>query len=246
MKLGLLVAAIVSTTAMATLPSAFADEADGSYNWSGFYVGTYGGMSWDSGRENDFYALQSFGNPSDPWGASVSGNSFAFGGIMGVNYQFGNGFVAGTELDLGKAGNASGRLGDSFGTDPATAFNLNGGLTGSGRLRLGYAAGRFMPFVTGGVAYEGFGIDVVDNYDCAPGGCAGQARFSGDGQAFGFSVGAGLNYAISDNIIMGAEYRYSKFGPSVVGAANQALGQTRDYQMNLNESSARATITLKF
>ena len=92
-----------------------------------------------------------------------------------------------------------------------------------------------------------FGVDALDNYGCNIGGCAGQAHFTGNGQAVGWNIGAGVNYAVSNNIVVGAEYRYTQFGPSNVSVVNLVpANNTNDFVFKLNESSVRATLAFKF
>jgi outer membrane immunogenic protein len=76
------------------------------------------------------------------------------GGYVGYNYQFSGGFVVGAEADI----NASAAKSDhnAFPAGPfGPGFSGEGDLKwfGSARLRVGYAFDRFLPFVTGGVAF---------------------------------------------------------------------------------------------
>jgi outer membrane immunogenic protein len=104
------------------------------YTWSGFYIGVNGGGGWGHS------------NWDTAGGISTSGG--LVGGTVGYNYQYDRA-VFGVEGDIDWA-------------------NINGGTTTAGcplgcqtkdtwlstvRGRLGYAAGRFMPFVTGGGAF---------------------------------------------------------------------------------------------
>jgi len=234
----LVVALLVAGTSQA--------KADG-YDWSGVYGGIYGGGAWSNGIEYDEFALFA-NNPANPYRASVSGNNLSIGGLLGMNKQFSNGFVVGSEFDVGIGSSASGIFGDSFGTNPGTSFKINGGFSGSGRVRLGYSVGKLMPFVTGGVAYTNFSMDELN---CANPGCVIGHR-TGTGQAFGATIGAGVNYALTDNVILGAEYRYSNYGPTSVttvldNATTSALqGKLGNYQFNLQTSEVRATLAFKF
>lgn len=62
-----------------------------------------------------------------------------------------------------------------------------------GKLKAGYAFDRFLPYLTGGIAHA--------SADTALG------EFDDTGYAFG----AGLDYAVTDNIIVGAEYLHHNF-----------------------------------
>lgn len=92
-------------------------------NWGGVYAGLNGGYGW--GKANS---------------ASVSG--FGIGGHLGVNVQQGA-IVFGGEGDLSYTGIDYRGFADTFQQKWLS----------SGRLRAGYAFDRFLPYVTGGLAY---------------------------------------------------------------------------------------------
>ena len=103
------------------------------YNWTGFYIGVNGGggfgsSNWDSTGSRD-----------------VSGG--LIGGTIGYNYQFGQ-VVAGIEGDV----DWSGINGTTNNSCPPGCKTSNTWLA-TVRGRLGYAADRFMPFITGGAAF---------------------------------------------------------------------------------------------
>ena len=103
------------------------------YNWTGFYIGVNGGggfgsSNWDSTGSRD-----------------VSGG--LIGGTIGYNYQFGQ-VVAGIEGDV----DCSGINGTTNNSCPPGCKTSNTWLA-TVRGRLGYAADRFMPFITGGAAF---------------------------------------------------------------------------------------------
>ena len=103
------------------------------YSWTGFYVGINGGggfgtSNWDStGSRN------------------ISGG--LVGGTVGYNYQFGHA-VVGVEGDM----NWADINGSTTNACPAGCKTSDSWLA-TVRGRLGYAADRFMPYVTGGAAF---------------------------------------------------------------------------------------------
>jgi outer membrane immunogenic protein len=117
--------------------------------------------------------------------------SFAGAVYAGYNFQMNN-VVLGIEGDLNFR-NAEPE--DNF-TNP-----LNQNLGGSVRGRIGYAIDRFMPYMTAGVAIANF-----------------EADHDGDGADVakktmtGYSVGAGVEWAVTDNLIVRGQYLYSDFG----------------------------------
>jgi outer membrane immunogenic protein len=103
------------------------------FSWTGFYIGVNGGggfgsSNWDSTGSRD-----------------VSGG--VIGGTAGYNFQFGQ-VVAGIEGDV----DWSGINGTTNNLCPFGCKTSNNWLA-TVRGRLGYAADRFMPFVTGGGAF---------------------------------------------------------------------------------------------
>jgi outer membrane immunogenic protein len=105
------------------------------YDWTGFYVGINGGYG---------FGRSSFSAPTASGGFDTSGGMV--GGTLGYNYQV-NQAVFGIESDMD--------------ADWANGSTTCGGVNcttkndwlGTVRGRLGYAVGRFMPYVTGGAAF---------------------------------------------------------------------------------------------
>lgn len=118
----------------------------------------------------------------------------------GFNYQMGS-IVLGLEGDI----EASGIRG-SYRVAPE---NLNGTNSkvdwqGSIRGRLGVAMDRALLYVTGGVAFADFSHTYIEGTTPL------SERFSN--VKAGWTVGAGLEYAFTNNWTARAEYRYTDFG----------------------------------
>ena len=190
-------AALTGTAAAADLPPRPAPApyykapvAIPVYNWTGFYIGINGGggfghSAWDS-----------------TGGFNTSGG--LVGGTVGYNYQFGQG-VVGLEGDIDWADiNGTTNTACPFGCKTSDHW------LSTVRGRLGYAADRFMPFVTGGAAFG-------DIRASTPG-------FAGANQTnAGWTVGAGLEFAIAGNWTAKAEYLYVNLGKLNCGIACGAL-----------------------
>ncbi len=158
-----------------------------AFSWTGFYAGVEGGY--------DFLNTNYSGFGHNNLDAGL------IGGVVGYNYQI-NQFVVGLE------GNAGGVLGSSRnlfvpGANGGT-INTNSNYYADIRGRFGLAYDRALFYVAGGVAFG----DVNTKY-YAPGG-AFQASVNSD--RTGWTLGGGMDYAITPNWIGRIEYRYTDLG----------------------------------
>ncbi|MCR4520168.1 MULTISPECIES: outer membrane protein [Bosea] len=145
-------------------------------------------------------------------------DGFVGGGQVGYNYQMGQ-FVVGLEADLQAADLSSG---NNLGL-----INVKTDYFGTVRARVGVAFDRFMPYITGGWAYGNVKTSI-------PG-----IGFSSDrSHTGGYAVGAGLEYAVTNNIIAGVEYLYVDLGEKNILGANTKIGT--DF------SVVRARLSYKF
>ena len=149
------------------------------YNWAGFYIGINGGggfgsSSWDS-----------------TGGRNIDGG--LIGGSTGYNFQFGQA-VVGVEGDIDWA-DISGSTTNGCPLGCKTGDSWLSTVRG----RLGYAADRFMPYVTGGVAFG----DIKATTPGFPGASTTNV---------GWTLGAGLEAALSRNWTGKVEYLYVDLG----------------------------------
>ena len=117
------------------------------------------------------------------------------GAFAGYQYQFDNNAVFGIEGDASYTWNER----DDFILVPANIpEKIRTDWSGSVRARVGYAFDRVLIFATGGWT----GTRMVDNVEGFP---AERDFFQG------YTIGAGMDFAVTDNIFMRAEYRYNDF-----------------------------------
>jgi outer membrane immunogenic protein len=181
------------------------------YNWTGFYIGINGGGGF--GRSQ----WDSIGSSFDISGGLV-------GGTVGYNYQFGQA-VVGVEGDIDWA--------DINGTTNTTCpfgCKTNDNWLSTVRGRLGYAADRFMPFVTGGAAFG-------DIRASTPG-------FAGASNTnVGWTAGAGLEFAIAGNWTAKAEYLYVDLGKFNCGIS---CGAAATDNVSFTANIVRAGVNYRF
>jgi outer membrane immunogenic protein len=183
------------------------------YNWTGFYIGINGGgawgtSSWDSTRSFD-----------------VSGGMI--GGTVGYNWQTGP-WVLGVEGDLDWA-SVKGST-NAIGCVTANCSTENTWL-GTVRGRVGYAFDRWMPYITGGVAFGG-----VD---------ANQAPFTGGSSTqVGWAAGAGVEFAVVNNVTAKVEYLHYDLGSFTCGL-NCGNGFIND-QVGFSADAVRGGVNIRF
>jgi outer membrane immunogenic protein len=178
------------------------------WSWTGCYVGIEGGGAW--GRSRHDFISPGLGplNQITPW-FDVSGG--VAGGEYGCNQQFGGNWVFGVEGDFswsGKKGssNETGLAGVAAGT---TAWNdeTRERWISTTRARVGYTWDRTWVYVTGGLASAN--VEARVNVPAgAPLGLAAATTFFDRHTLYGWTVGAGVEYAFWNNWSIKAEYLY--------------------------------------
>jgi outer membrane immunogenic protein len=219
-------ALIASTAGAADLPSYEAygtPPAPQGVNWSGFYIGSQLGWAWGNGD-----AEFDNGAPS----LNYDPNGFVIGGHAGYNYQWGS-LVAGVEGDIEWADVDGGS--DSSGAGITSSGSIEMNWDASIRARIGGAFQRALLYTTAGAAIGGFDVD---------GGPVGASTSSFSSTEWGWTAGAGVEYAIMPNITTRVEYRYTDFG-KVEGSVAPAFAGT-DESVDFSTQTVRAGLSYKF
>ena len=199
------------------------------YNWSGVYVGAHAGYIFGRSRVFENNILTEAGAPTEG----------GVGGLLaGYNWQSGA-LVLGIEGDFGWA-NAIGH--GTAPPDPTPPPPPPQPGPNTYRLawdshvigRLGYASGHWLIFATGGLSIADFRFQegVVPGAAPRP---ATSATFTG------YSVGAGVEYAFTQNLLGRVQYIYDDFGSRSFVTAG---GDT--YRVDLTGHTVRAGLSWKF
>jgi len=238
------------------------------FNWSGWYAGVNGGYGW--GHDDPGAIIDPAGVPMLPDDTASTGLSAIvldrtnpkgglFGGQFGYNFQSDRA-VFGFEADIdwsGLKGTSSASvafpvsLGGDDGSFLGTA-SLESRLDwfGTVRGRLGYAFDRFLPYVTGGLAYGEIKRTLAVSGTTFDTGTAtpiplGQtsAAASTSSVHVGWALGAGADFAVTDHVVLRAEYLHLNLdgngsGPSI------AFGSLPDHGMSVD--LVRAAASYKF
>jgi outer membrane immunogenic protein len=148
------------------------------FSWTGFYAGINGGYAWGQSSWSD----PAVG--ANPGNFNTSGG--LVGGQLGYNWQTGA-VVLGIETDadwMSVKGSTAG-LGGVCALDGGGQCQTQQSWVGTTRARVGYAFDRWLPYVTGGVAYGN--VQAV------------QPTGTSTNTNVGWTAGAGLEYGIDHN-----------------------------------------------
>lgn len=196
------------------------------YSWTGVYLGVQAGYTWGGERTT----------LSDTFGRAFNGAAFrthsdtALGGAQaGFNYQAGS-IVFGVEGDVEALDSRETLIA------PGIAARIKRDWQGSLRGRVGFALDRFMIYATGGAAFTDFSTHLQD-----PATGLTQAV---DRSRTGWTAGAGVNLAYTENLILGAEYRYTDFGKMTQAGRGPLLGLTVRHEPTTH--ALRASAAYKF
>lgn len=225
-----------------------------TFSWTGGYIGVNAGYA--GGKFKHPFSAYENENPVIPVSAPAIANLAAFpeldnldrfngsaditasgfvGGVQaGYNWQFDNNVIAGVEADFQGSnlkGEAKLRAND-FDIKAGTKVNWYGTL----RARLGYTpVDRFMVYATGGYAYG-----KVNSYIDIDGKDASKSNTKS-----GWTVGAGAEYAITNNWTLKTEYLYTDLGKTKLINYNDDIGGVK-LDTKVNFHTVRAGINYKF
>jgi len=214
--------------------------------WTGWYFGGNFGYGWGTGSDS----LVSVLNPTSVGITSVPVTSVdpkgVVGGLqVGYNWQFGYSWVLGIVADIQASGiDDSDFVAFANGTTAGQTSKIQ--WFGTVRGKLGWAAGNWLFYGTGGLAYGE--VDVAATL-AVPN----VVIFRGDEQdtRVGWTAGGGIDYALNNNLTVGLEYLYLDLGRESAtavgfrpnGAATAAL-LSLDQRFKAN--IVRATINWRF
>lgn len=195
--------------------------ADEVYDWSGAYFGVQLG-----GQSVNINTQVGAVGPGLPIGG---GSGLLAGVFAGANIQDGN-FVYGVEGDL-EYSSFNVRAGCP-GTDYVCENKID--VQGSLRGRVGYAADSVLFYATGGLAVANFTTTQFSDTDLDFLGSDTSVRY-------GWTVGAGIEAGLTDNVTGRVEYRYTDLGTD-----SYSLNGSDYTDVRINTHSLRAGLAYKF
>lgn len=210
-----------------------------TFSWTGFYFG--GQIGGFSGKTKmDILAKGQRIPVSDDYLPKLSG--FMGGLYAGSNIDLGNGLILGVDTDIMWSNKDDTKTGKTYviapehinyinkvlkdasinidkdalkaGSKRTHGFTLKEKWAGATRVRIGFAAERIMPYVAGGIAYtqlqDSTFISITEKDSdkvIASGTLSDETK-----TLVGYTLGVGADLAMTNNIVVRAEYRYSDFG----------------------------------
>lgn len=226
-------AALLSTPALASDLPLPADPVPAApiavgYDWTGFYVGAFGGYGWGD-VEAEFII---------PPGGPVLGDAtydvegWLAGGHIGADWQW-NRMVLGVRGDAAWT-DISGDDGGEDGAIDSFDANVLASVTG----RIGVGLDRFHPYALGGGA--------ILNYDYTLGDPFTGITETRDQTDFGFTVGAGVEIGITQNISVFGEYRHYWFDGDDIGFDGPGVIAAQDINADIELDTIHAGVSWRF
>jgi len=192
--------------------------ADALYNWSGFYVGGHVGGSSTNQSWTNAGNTTAFGDLGPGDGFRQRGKGVFGGGQMGYNWQASN-YVFGLEGTASAMNNRGSVLNSVFGLELDDQFSWRSNWMATVTGRIGYAVTNNLFYAKGGYAGVNNQLSVVDANPNPSTGSGSATRWHN-----GWTVGAGWEYGLTQNWIVGLEYDYSAFETKRYQLAGAAPG----------------------
>lgn len=197
----LLAGAVVVFTASGALAADITESA--AYDWTGPYIGLQAGYGWSTSDVNisDFRNSELSGYRT---GGDLKLEGFIGGAHAGFLYQA-DSLVFGLEGDIELA-DLDDRTDFRAPNDDLADFEKSMDWSGSLRLRAGIALDRVLLYTTGGLAFGDTEFDFDFNRPVA------FITDGDDGVQWGWTIGGGVEYALTDSLSARIEYRYTDLG----------------------------------
>jgi outer membrane immunogenic protein len=231
-----------------------------AFTWTGFYFGAHGGYMWSDtdvrlAHVDGFFLPTDIDNGVFPRSIEVDRDA-GFGGVQaGYNLQSGM-YVFGIEADIAWFGSQDGTRLNVI--DPAplpspfagalvtTTYRSDLETLGTVRARAGVAFDRTLLFVTAGLA----GGEVENSFGIAIPRIAYNTTWSSRDTEWGWAVGGGIEYALTDNIMLKADYLYYDLGDRTIRARDDVTpgfaGEIIDYKFKNSGNLVRGGVNFRF
>jgi len=228
MKMKNLIAASVAALLVSATAAKAADivhyqepEFKPAFSWTGLYGG--GQIGWGWGDADTKVKEKGKGKLGKK---SLSPDGFMGGFYAGYNFQFSDAIILGVDTDFIFSDQSDSSVKTGIGK-MAVRQKWNGAT----RARIGYAWDRLLPYFAAGVSYA----DIKSKYSGEYG------DVSASSSRVGWNVGAGIDYAMTDHIILRGEYRFTDFGDKT-----PKFDGDYKYKSEYNQNDIRIGVAYKF
>lgn len=218
--------AIAATTLVCIATPAIAQDNPGTDRWEGVYVGINAGSDWIAGDMTAHTPYNSYnGFPV----LDADDSAVAGGFQIGYNHQMnaigigGEAVISFTSLDR-----------ETDNSTPGSTFSRGSEVNASIGPRLTVASGAFAIFGKGGLAMTSLQIGHDQN----------GTLISSDELSFGYMLGGGAEYALSDHFSLGVQYEYQDYGSSAVHIPS--AGSDIFVEPNAQIHALRAMVNYRF
>lgn len=213
-------------------------------SWSGFYVGIQTGYNWGDAKV-DWVDYDNTGAVDEIYAGDaldVDGSLLGFYG--GYNWLLDNGFLVGIEGEFNEMGAKdvkSVNYPDPIDGPNAWLGKVEQQWDASLRLRAGKVIGDLLPYITGGVAWGRF--NVKQYYYLDPN----DLWYDKDITLTGWTLGGGVEWAISPNIHARLQYRYTDYGDKTVkDDVTPGGGWSSDARLDYNAHMITVGLSYRF
>jgi outer membrane immunogenic protein len=219
------------------------------FRWTGLYVGGQIGYAWG----HDPVSWSGISNDGDLAAGTFrhTPQGVIGGAHVGYNLQYNPWLVFGLEgsVDGTSLSHTLAVAVNDFALDtPGTLTSSSqADVQGSVRGRVGIALDRALIYGTGGVAFSGFNTTIIDTTGFFTGSPLTNATFTNT--RAGWTAGGGIEYAVTDNWWVRAEYRYSNFGSTTDFPFSGLLAAPNGFvflQHHLTENQVQAGFSYRF
>lgn len=216
--------------------------APGGYSWTGCYLGA--NLGWSHEKTTGLNSIPATTIGGAPFtGVAYPGTTEkgALGGAqIGCNYQFQNRWVVGIEGDWDAINHQGQAFTTAPGLNPADVGGTQELWESTLRGRLGFAASdKTLLYVTGGAAWMR-----VASFQFVNGFQPTTWNEQTDTQ-LGWTVGAGLEYAVTNNVVLRAEYLYVNIPGYNTFTGATVAGPPAPLRTSLTENIIRGGISFK-
>ena len=260
-----LVLMALSTTHAADVVAAQKPAAASTFSWAGFYAGVQAG--WMKAKQSDQQKGEWGYGPlyfDGPFEKNTQRDDLFNGGLYaGYNFIFGEHWLVGADADITFINSNSAQNEyyeeydyqdqmHQFVTIEDDKQKVRFRNAAAVRGRLGYVYERTMIYLAGGFATTKASIDVSneisfksyfwgdtreENY---------QASGSESASLNGGTIGAGIEYALTDHVIFRSEYRYTDFGSKEIKITSSDFYEAPNYKLDYKTHDVRVGLAYKF